>query len=105
MIYDRHPNKDKCDALGGIIIIRREFMKVTIREQLCIIIRHKDFRDHKLQYTKKWVRVIREGCEAHTFKYSEYKEERGEVAVKSDARETTIHATTQENINALLADG
>ena len=30
---------------------------------------------------QKWVRVVREGIEAHSFKDSEEKEERGEVAV------------------------
>ena len=39
------------------------------------------------------------------FKNSEYKEEGGEVAVESDACDTLIDATTQEDINALLADG
>ena len=42
---------------------------------------------------QKWVRVIREGSESHAFKYSEYKKERGDVAVKYDAHETLIHAT------------
>ena len=43
--------------------------------------------------------------EANEFEDSEEKEERGEVSVESDARETPIHATTREDINALLADG
>ena len=39
------------------------------------------------------------------FEDSEYKKERGEVAIGSDARETPIHATTREVINDLLDDG
>ena len=52
-----------------------------------------------------WFRVIREGIETHVFKQSEEKDEGGEVAVKSDARENPIHATTREDINDILADG
>ena len=43
---------------------------------------------------QKRFRVIREGSEAYAFKDIEDKEERGEVAVEYDARETTIHAAT-----------
>ena len=54
---------------------------------------------------QKWVIFIREGSEAHALEDSKEKEERGEVAVKSNARETPIHATTREDINALIVDG
>ena len=67
--------------------------------------KHKDFRDHELHCVHKWVNVIREGIETHVFEDSEEKEEGGEVAVKYDAIETPIHATTREDINDLLADG
>ena len=39
------------------------------------------------------------------FKDSEEKEESGEVAIGFDAFEIHIHATNQEGINDLLADG
>ena len=39
------------------------------------------------------------------FEYREDKEERDEVAIGSDARETPIHETTWEGINDLLVDG
>ena len=54
---------------------------------------------------QKLVIFIREGDEAHSFKDSKNKEGGGGVHLKSDARETTIHATTREDINALLAYG
>ena len=54
---------------------------------------------------QKWVRVVREGIEAHSFKDSEEKEERGGVAEEYDACDTPIHATTVEDINSLLAYG
>ena len=47
MIYDKYPNKEKCDALGGIIIDQRDGIRVTRREHLCIFIKHKDFGDHE----------------------------------------------------------
>ena len=103
MISDIFINKDKRDALGGIIINRRDVIRVTRREHICIFIKHEDFGDHEFHSVQKWVRVIREGIDAHALEDSEEKEERGEVAVESDARETPIHATNREDINALLA--
>ena len=105
MIYDRYHNKDKRDEIGGIIITRRDVIRVTRREQLCIFMKDEDFEDHELHCVQKWVIFIREGSEAHAFKDREEKEEGGEVAVESDARETPINATTREDINALLAYG
>ena len=67
--------------------------------------KHENFRDHDFHSLRKWVRVIREGSEAHTFEDSEDKGERGGGAVKSDAREAPIHATNWEDINSLLAYG
>ena len=67
--------------------------------------KHEDFREHELHWVQKWVRVIREGSEAHALEDSEEKEEMGEVVVKYDALETPIRATTWEDINTLLADG
>ena len=67
--------------------------------------KHEGFEYHKLQCIQKWVRVIREGIEAYASKDSKEKEERGEVAVESDSRDTPIHATTVEDKNALLSDG
>ena len=67
--------------------------------------KHEDFGDHELHSVQEWVRVIRKGSETNEFEESEEKEYWGEVVVKSDARETPIHATTREDINALLADG
>ena len=48
---------------------------------------------------QKWVRFIREGSEVHEFENSEEKDERGEVVVEYDARETPIHETTREAID------
>ena len=79
LIYDRYPNKDKHDALGGIIIIRRDIIRFTRREQLCIFKKQKYFRDHELHWVQKRIRVIREVSEAHTFKYSEDKDGVGGV--------------------------
>ena len=105
LISNRYPNKDKRDALGGLIITQRDIIRVTRREQLYIFMKHEDFGDHELNSVQKWARVIREGSESHAFKDRKDKEERVEVAVKYDARETPIHATNWEGINALLADG
>ena len=95
LIYDRYSNKENCGALGGLIITRIDVIRVTRKEQLCIFMIHEDFGDHEFQCAQKWVIVIREGSEAHTFEDSEDKEERGEVVVESDARDTPIHATTR----------
>ena len=66
--------------------------------------KREDFGDHELHSVQKWVRVIQEVSEAHALEDSEEKEERGEFVFKSNSRETPICATTQEDINALLAD-
>ena len=63
--------------LGELIITPRDVIRVTRREQLHIFMKHEDFVYHKLHYIQKWVRVIREGIEAHAFEDSEDKEERG----------------------------
>ena len=106
MVYDRYPNKDKRDALGGVIITRREVIRVTRREQIFIFTKHKDFRDHELQCVYRWVRVIREVIETHVFEDSEEKEEEGGgVTDESDAHETPINATNREDTNYPLADG
>ena len=105
LIPDRYPNKDKHDALDGIIITRRDVIRVIRREQLCILMKYEDFGDHKLHCIQKWVRVTREGNEAHSFQDSEKKEERGEVDIESDACGNPIHTTNREDINALLEDG
>ena len=63
LIYDRYPNKDKRDVIGGIIITQRDVIRVTRREQLCIFMKHEDFGDHELHCIQKWVRFIREGSE------------------------------------------
>ena len=81
MIYDRYPNKDKSDALGGLIITQRYVIRVTRREQLYIFMKHEDFGDHELHCVQRWVRVIVDGIESHVFKDSEEKEEVGGVAV------------------------
>ena len=39
--FDRYSYKEKCDTLGGIIITRRYVIRVTIREQIYIIMKHK----------------------------------------------------------------
>ena len=105
MIYDRYSNKDKHDATDAIVITQRYFIRVATREQLCIFMKYENFGDHELHYVHKCVISIIEGSEAHAFEDSEEKQERGEVAVKSDACETPIHANNQEGINALIEDG
>ena len=104
LIHDSHTNKYKRDFLSGIIITQRDVIRVTRREQLCILMKHEEFRDHKLHWVQKLVVVIIEGSEAHALEDSEEKDDRGEVAVKYDSRETPIHATTREDINSLLSD-
>ena len=76
-IYYRYPNKDKRDALGGIIITRRDIIRVNRWEQICIFFKRKDFGDHKLHWVQKWIIVIREGVETHVLEYSEEKEDLG----------------------------
>ena len=74
LIYDRYPNKENIDALGGIIITRRDVTRVIRRGNLYIFMKHEDFGDHKLHCVQKWVRVIIGGSEAHTLKDNSYKE-------------------------------
>ena len=69
-------------------------MAVNRREQLCIFVKHEDFGYHELNCVQRWVRFIREGSEAHVFKDSEYKEERGEVAIVYFSLETSSCTTT-----------
>ena len=54
---------------------------------------------------QSWVRVDTEGSDSKVLEDIEEKEDEREVAVKSDQRDTPMHATTREDINALLADG
>ena len=56
--------------------------------------KHDEFRDHEFHCVQKCVRFIRGGSEAHVFRDSEEKKERGDVAVESNAHENPIHATT-----------
>ena len=67
--------------------------------------KHEDFGGHELHCVKRWVRFVRGGIETNVFKDSEEKGERGDFAIGSNARETLIHATTQEGINDLLDGG
>ena len=67
--------------------------------------KHDDFRDNEFHSAQEWVIFIREVSGAHKFEDIEQKEERGEVQVESDARETPICATAREDINALLVYG
>ena len=58
-ISGRYNKKEKGDALGGIVITQRYVIRVTRREQLYILMKCEDFRDHELHYVHKWVRVVR----------------------------------------------
>ena len=71
LISDRYPNKGKRDALDGLIITRREVIRVTRREHLYILMIHKDFRDHELNCVHRWVRIITEDIETPVFKDNE----------------------------------
>ena len=53
--------------LGGIVIIHIYVIRVTKMEHLCIFMKHEDFGYQELHCIQKWVRVIREGIEAHSF--------------------------------------
>ena len=70
LISDRYYNKENCDAISGIIITRREVMRVTRREQICIFINHKYLEYHEFHCVQMLVRFIREGIETHVFKDS-----------------------------------
>ena len=73
LIYDRYPNKYKRGALGGISITWREVIRFTIRDHLCIFVKHKDLVYHELHCVQRWVRFIIEVSETHVFKYIEEK--------------------------------
>ena len=60
------------------------------------------FGDHELHWVQKWVRFIIEGSETHVLEDSEEKEERGEVEIGYDSRETPIYETNWEGIKNLL---
>ena len=79
LISYMYSKKDNCDALSGLIITPREVRRVTRREQLCIFMQHKYFEDHEFHCVQRWVRVNREGSEAHAFEDTEEKEEGGGV--------------------------
>ena len=57
LIAHRYPNKDKHDALSRIIIMRRDFKRVTRREQLYIFMKHEDLKDKALHCVQMWARV------------------------------------------------
>ena len=105
LIYDRYPNKENRDTLVGIMITQIDIIRVDRREQLCIFMKHKDSGYHELKCIQKLIRFIIEGSETRVFKDSKEKNYWEEVAVKSYACETPIHATTQEEINDILSDG
>ena len=47
-----YSNKYKCYAFSGIIITRKEVRIFTIREQLCILMKHDDFKGRNLNVFK-----------------------------------------------------
>ena len=67
LVSERYPNKDKCDALGGIIITKRDVRRFTRRGQLFIFMKHEDFKDKELHCVQRWVIVDTEGSDVHFF--------------------------------------
>ena len=48
LVSYRYLNKDKCHAIDGVIINRIDVIRLTIREQLYIFMKHEDLGDHEL---------------------------------------------------------
>ena len=69
LISDIYSNKDKRNALSGIIIFKREFRRVTGREQLCIFMKRYYSQDKDLRWFKSWFILDIEVYYAHSFKY------------------------------------
>ena len=79
--------------IGEIIITPIEVITVNRREQLYIFVKHEEFGYHTLYCVQSWVIFIIEVIDTHVFGDSEEKEERGEVTIRYDARETPILET------------
>ena len=74
LISDGYPCKENRYAIGGLINIWREVRIVTKREQLCIFMKHEDFKYHDLKCVQMQVIVTKEVSEEHLFKDSEEKD-------------------------------
>jgi hypothetical protein len=65
-IRNKHPNLQSGHRTEGCIVLRQETKKVNRREQLCIIVRHDDYKaddggDIELYSVKQWFRITKEG--------------------------------------------
>ena len=68
MISISYNKKYNIDAISGLIIIRRDIIRVNRMEYLCVYKKHEDIKDNDLQCVKKWVRINIEGSDADVFK-------------------------------------
>ena len=68
LTFGSYPKKDRCDDIIGIIVIRREVIRVTRRENICYFMQHEEFKDHELHCVQRWDRFNIEGSDSHVFK-------------------------------------
>ena len=54
---------------------------------------YKDFEDKEFHFVQKWVISDIEGYDAHVLQDIEQKDNKGEVVIDTDQRDTPMHAT------------
>ena len=103
-VSGRYPNKYKRDAISGMAITHRGVKKVSRRDQMCIIMRHEDFRDREVYCVEIWFWVDTEGPDALFFDGVTVSVVIPLEEVETEKR-TPLHASTREDINSLLEEG
>lgn len=71
-IRNKHPNLQSGHRTEGCIVLRQEIKKVNRRDQLCIVVRHDDYKTDdggsmELHAVKQWFRITKEGPAADFF--------------------------------------
>lgn len=84
-IRNKHPNLQSGHRTEGCIVLRQDTKKVNRRDQLCIVVRHDDYKaddggDIELYGVKQWFRITKEGPADYFFEVGGEVEEDQEAA-------------------------
>ena len=66
-IDDKFPNRTRQDKLEGLVVLRKEIVRVNRKEQDCLIFSHENFEGIELHCVKRWAKVLAEGSPDHFF--------------------------------------